>query len=83
MNDGGEMDEKIIAIPFNDPMYNCYKSIDQLPKHIFDEMQHFFRVYKELENKPTSVSEVHDPQVAMDIIQKSIDSYIVNILSKR
>ena len=83
MNDNGAMDEKIIAIPFSDPMYNCYKSIDQLPKHIFDEMQHFFRVYKELENKPTSVSKVHAPDVAKDIIQKSIDSYIVNILSKR
>ena len=83
MNDNGAMDEKIIAIPFNDPMYNCYKSIDELPKHIFDEMQHFFRVYKELEHKPTSVSEVHAPDVAKEIIQKSIDSYIVNILSKR
>ena len=30
MNDNGAMDEKIIAIPFNDPMYNCYKSIDVL-----------------------------------------------------
>lgn len=83
MNDNGAMDEKIIAIPFNDPMYNCYKSIDELPKHIFEEMQHFFRVYKELEHKPTSVSEVHGPDVAKEIIQKSIESYIVNILSKR
>ncbi len=83
MNDGGAMDEKIIAIPFSDPNYNSYKSIDQLPQHIFDEMQHFFRVYKELENKATSVSEVHSVQVAKDIIQKSLDNYVRDILSKR
>ena len=83
MIDGGALDEKIIAIPLKDPTYNGYYDIHELPKHIFDEMQHFFRVYKELENKPTSVSEVYDLDVAKDIIQKSIDNYIEKILSKR
>lgn len=83
MNDNGAMDEKVIAIPFTDPTYNGYKSISELPKHIFDEMQHFFRVYKELENKPTSVSEVYDLGVAKDVIQKSIVNYVEKILSKR
>ena len=83
MNDNGAMDEKIIAIPFTDPNYNSYKSINDLPKHIFEEMQHFFRVYKELENKPTSVSEVHDLEVAKRIVQKSIDNYIEKILSQQ
>ena len=83
MNDNGSMDEKVIAIPFTDPNYNTYKSIHDLPKHIFDEMQHFFTVYKELEGKSTSVSEVHDVAMAKKVVQKSIDSYIKNILSKR
>ena len=83
MNDNGAMDEKVIAIPFTDPTYNGYKSISDLPKHIFDEMQHFFRVYKELENKPTSVSEVYDVDAARDVIQKSIVNYVEKILSKR
>ncbi len=83
MNDNGAMDEKIIAIPFSDPTYNNYKSIAELPKHIFEEMQHFFRVYKELENKLTSVSEVYDNSVAQDIIQTSIDLYVEKILSQR
>ena len=46
MIDNGRYDEKIIAIPFNDPNNNQYKSISELPKHVFDEMTHFFRVYK-------------------------------------
>ena len=83
MVDNGKRDEKIIAIPFNDPTYNNYKSISELPSHIFEEMQHFFRVYKELENKPTSVSEVDDHEVAIDVVQKSIDEYIDKILSKQ
>ena len=83
MNDNGSTDEKVIAIPFSDPTYNGYKSIRDLPSHIFEEMQHFFRVYKELENKNTSVSETHDVDVAKDVVQKSIHEYIEKILSNR
>ncbi len=75
MIDNGRFDEKIIAIPFNDPMYNSYKDISQIPKHIFEEMSHFFRVYKELEGKETAVNEVKDALSAKEIIQKSIDNY--------
>ena len=76
MIDSGRADDKIIAIPFNDPTYNCYKDISELPKHIFDEMTHFFQVYKALENKETVVDEVRPATVAIEIIQKAIDSYV-------
>lgn len=83
MTDGGDSDEKIIAIPYSDPTYNGYKNISDLPQHIFDEMQHFFSVYKQLENKSTSVSEVFDKEEAKIIVQKSIEQYIEKVLSKR
>lgn len=76
MIDNGRNDEKIIAIPFNDPNYNIYTNIDQLPNHIFDEMRHFFSVYKTLENKETAVNEVSERSVAVSIISDAIDSYI-------
>lgn len=76
MMDCGRPDEKIIAIPFSDPMYNAYKDISELPSHIFAEMKHFFSVYKSLENKTTAVNEVHGPKRAVEIIQNSLDSYI-------
>jgi len=41
MKDGGRNDEKIIAIPFGDPNYNMYKSVRDLPIHIFTELRHF------------------------------------------
>ena len=78
MIDNGRYDEKIIAIPFNDPTYNSYTDIKQVPKHIFDEMSHFFKVYKELEGKETAVNEVNDADAAIEIIQKAIDNYIDN-----
>ncbi len=57
MLDNGKNDEKIIAVPFNDPNYNCYHDISELPGHVVDEMEHFFTVYKALENKTTAVNE--------------------------
>lgn len=78
MIDNGRCDEKIIAIPFGDPTYNIYTDISQLPKHIFDEMTHFFTVYKALENKETAVNEVQGADVAVKIITEAIDSYIEN-----
>ncbi len=76
MIDSGRHDDKIIAIPFDDPNYNCYHSIDELPAHVFDEMKHFFSVYKELENKTTAVNEVEDMETAKQIISDDIDRYI-------
>ena len=78
MIDQGKNDEKIIAIPYNDPTYNSYKDITELPHHIFDEMQHFFTVYKNLEGKETAVDDVKNRETALKIIEKSIDQYIEN-----
>ena len=77
IEDNGARDEKIIAVPVNDPNYNCYKNIDQLPNHRFDEIKHFFEVYKTLENdKSTSVTEVKNRDAAEAIIESCIDEYI-------
>lgn len=43
-----------------------YTSVDELPKHIFQELKHFFSVYKQLEGKKTEV---------IAIIQEAMDSY--------
>ncbi|NLZ82706.1 MAG: inorganic diphosphatase [Clostridiales bacterium] len=75
MIDNGLGDEKIIAIPYNDPTYNLYTHIDDLPSHIFSEMRHFFSVYKELENKETAVNEFGGPEEAKRIIEHCIKNY--------
>ncbi|MDR0936774.1 MAG: inorganic diphosphatase [Oscillospiraceae bacterium] len=75
MIDSGELDDKIIAIPFSDPNYNQYTDISQLPQHVFNEMSHFFSVYKMLEHKETSIDKVQDMTAALRIIDKSMKRY--------
>ncbi len=75
MLDNGRADEKIIAVPFSDPNYNGYRSIFNLPRHIYDEMSHFFTVYKALEKKDTAVDEVMDESEAIAVIEKAIAAY--------
>lgn len=75
MLDNGFPDDKIISIPFNDPTYNTYKDISQLPPHVFDEMNHFFSVYKTLENKDTVIDEAKGVLDAVAIIEESIKAY--------
>ena len=76
MLDQGHLDEKIIAIPFQDPTYNGYQDVSELPTHIFSEMSHFFSVYKNLEGKETVVDELRGADEARKVIQKSLDAYI-------
>lgn len=78
MIDNGRNDEKIIAIPSSDPNYNMYDNIDQLPMHVFEEMRHFFTVYKNLEHKDTAVDEVQGRDEAVKVIAEAIDRYIEN-----
>ena len=51
MLDDGHIDDKIIAVPFTDPNYNGYHDIDELPAHVFDEIMHFFKVYKHFKSQ--------------------------------
>ncbi len=75
MIDSGSGDEKIIAIPKNDPTYNQYKDISELPAHIFEEMRHFFSVYKALEKKETIVNNISGREDAIKIIAETIEIY--------
>lgn len=75
MIDNDQVDEKVIAVPVNDPSWNSYQNIDELPEHILDEMRHFFGVYKQLEGKTTSIVETRGPKEAQRIIQTAIERY--------
>ena len=76
MLDCGKNDEKIIAIPFEDPTYHLYTDISELPAHVASEIKHFFRVYKSLEGKETVVSDVLGRDEAVKIIIKCQNAYI-------
>lgn len=75
MLDGGEGDDKIIAVAANDPGINYYENIEELPKHFFSELRHFFEQYKMLENKTVKVNDFGNKEHAMEIIRKSMVDY--------
>jgi len=75
MVDSGDADDKIIAVAANDPSVNHYNNIEELPKHFFDELRHFFEEYKKLENKTVIVEEFGDKATALKIIADAIELY--------
>jgi len=76
MLDGGELDDKIIAVAANDMSVNHINNISQLPPHFFKELRNFFEDYKKLENKTVKVEEFQDAAIAKKIILKSFEDYI-------
>lgn len=75
MIDGGDADDKIIAVANNDPGVNYINNIEEMPKHFFSELRQFFEEYKKLENKTVSVNEFQDKATALKIIEEAILFY--------
>lgn len=78
MTDEGALDQKIIAIPFGEPTFSGYTDISQLPRHVFEEMMHFFEVYKQLEHKQTAVHEIKGREHAARTVRRCIEAYREN-----
>ena len=75
MIDQGETDDKIIAVHANDPEYNQFKSIKQLPEHRLKEVKRFFLDYKTLEHKEVVVEDFFDVNEALVVIRESMEHY--------
>jgi inorganic pyrophosphatase len=75
MLDGGEMDDKIIAVADNDMSVNHINSIDELPRHFFRELKNFFEDYKKLEHKEVIVEDFQNKEIAIEIVKQSIIDY--------
>lgn len=75
MLDGGELDDKIIAVARNDASVSHLNDISELPGHFFLELRTFFEDYKKLENKTVEVENFQSREVAMKIIEQSIEDY--------
>ena len=75
MIDGGDADDKIIAVAAHDQSINYINNIEELPKHFFNELRHFFEEYKTLENKTVKVEEFGDKAQALLIIEDAIRLY--------
>ena len=56
MNDCGDLDDKIIAVPTEDRRWDDVKDLSDINKHALKEFAHFFETYKNLKGKPTTVT---------------------------
>lgn len=83
MIDGGDGDDKIIAVAAKDPSVNHYNDIDELPPHFFSELRHFFEEYKTLENKSVRVEDFGNQAKAFQIVEQAISLYRETYVSKK
>ncbi|MAY23539.1 MAG: inorganic pyrophosphatase [Flavobacteriaceae bacterium] len=75
MIDGGEMDDKIIAVAEHDMSVGHINDIAELPNHFLRELQTFFEDYKKLENKTVEIEEFQGVQTAREIVETSMKDY--------
>ncbi len=75
MNDSGEIDNKILAVPTEDPRFADVQSLADLPEHSPKEIKNFFETYKLLQNKTVTVGEFEGADKALEFIKTTRDTY--------
>jgi inorganic pyrophosphatase len=75
MEDDKGIDDKVLAVPCTDPNWNQLNTLDDLAKQLQDEIEHFFSVYKDLEQKTVKVRGWFSREDAVEEIAASRDRY--------
>jgi len=68
-------DQKILCVPISDPLWNYIASLSDVPPHLLKEIEHFFSIYKDLEEKKTGVEGWEDRDAAMRVVKESQKRY--------
>lgn len=71
MEDQGDADHKVLGVPVGDPLWAPAESLDDVPDHLLKELEHFFSVYKDLEDKKTAAIGWRSADEARAVIEKA------------
>ena len=77
MSDEKGRDQKILAVPADDPRYDANRHLDSISRHRLREIEHFFRIYKELEGKHTQIGDWYGLDATHRMIMAARESYAV------
>ncbi len=75
MSDDKGQDEKLLAVPVDDPRWEGVNSLEDVSAHTLKEIEHFFKVYKDLENKTTNIIGWEGPEKASQLIDECLERY--------
>lgn len=75
MQDSGESDAKVIAVPTEDPRFDIIKDLSDINPHTLKEIEHFFLTYKKLQNKTVELHGYSDKAAAEAAFEKSVKMY--------
>ena len=75
MLDRGDPDDKILAVPATDPIFEDYHDINDVPKHFLNEIAHFFQTYKQLQGIQVEPKGWENADRAKEVIQICVERY--------
>ncbi len=73
--DRGKHDDKVLAVPATDPLFNAYQELTDVPPHFLAEMAHFFSVYKSLQQQQVIPGEWEGRAVVQTDIERACGLY--------
>lgn len=75
MTDNGDRDDKLVAVPVEDPRFAEVHNLHDLTPHFKKEMAHFFETYKKIQAKEVSVGEWHGADAAKEAFDRAVRTY--------
>lgn len=76
MTDGGEADEKVVAVAVGDPRFKEVQDISDANQHTLKELAHFFATYKQIQKKEVIVGEYEGKEAAYAAFERARKMYL-------
>ena len=73
--DRGVADEKVLAVPLGDPYSDGVHDLKDVPPHYLREVEHFFKVYKDLEGTRTETRGFEGAAAARAAVVRAMETY--------